>query len=795
MIVQSSIMPWPSEDVSKSEKLSGEYGLAVSKSIWSRFSLNLTMYGYSNVAWFQSMTNYAQGRQPSAPYMDWFMVPASDKTGGTDRDVVSQNWKRKGYTDIDYTVRSLAGKYAGVTKSILTSTDHKVKVFSKNPESVKEKAMRKGELYVNATITNKWRKKLGVREKKMDWQPTDRQQLDLYDKMNGFALPIESGMEALINHGFDIGDWKTARLAYADRAIEHGVMVGKVCYNTDGAVTFQYIHPAMYICEEQSTDIQSEPSFAGHVEKRKIKDLKPQLLELGYTQDQIRELAIKYKTWQPAMYNANNFNFNYRDPVTQAYIWEDFVIDVLCFQWITVDTDTYVKRENKAGNMEFFKSDSPDEYKDGDYKDGRKRKKVKKKDQTVYAGEWIIGENKMIEWGKHTNIIWPTDHRCATDYVVVRVPGQSIAERWKPYCDDYMKANIKTQAAVNEAKGKGLIVDFGILSNMDIGWGEMEPLEVVAIAKQTGIQLINSAAKIIERVDPTKAIRETEGGAGILLGEMLTLQREYAFNMQAIAGITDALAAAPSEGDDKLKFVTEMEVTATNHALWPYKDGLIRFKEKLGAKMAAKGMSGVKFDPRTRKYYNGVIGKDKTDALFKYSEYSLNQLWIQMVVILSDQMKREVYEQLKTATTPGRNGEPAISAEEALAVMKFLEEDNLELAQLYLADAIKRHAQEAQAIQQQAQQANEQSQLSSITVAETEKRKSLAYEYQLKMAYDKVVQQYELRKQSQDNAEKTQGAVVEIREKSIATQAEIKLEGLIEATLGAVNDQDVGNKV
>jgi len=326
-------MPWPSEDVSKERKLSDQYGVTVAKSIWSRFSLGLTMWGWTNADWFQVMTLYAQGMQSSAPYRDWFMLPTTDKTGQTDRDVIAQEQLRKAYTNIDYTIRSLAPKFTGVIKSKLSQSDYRVKVFSRDPQAIKDKAMKKGELYVNSKFANKWRQSLGVRPKQLDWQPQDRQQLDLYDKMNGFALPLEAGLQQLVNHGYDIGSWNRVRLSQMERLIEHGAVCGKVCYNTDGAVTFQYIHPAMFVCENQDTDLQNEPSFAGHIEKRKIKDIAPRLLDMGFTMNQIRGIAQKYLTYQPTgLVPTGNFNFDFKDPVTARYIWEDFSIDVLCFQ-------------------------------------------------------------------------------------------------------------------------------------------------------------------------------------------------------------------------------------------------------------------------------------------------------------------------------------------------------------------------------------------------------------------------------------------------------------------------------
>jgi hypothetical protein len=771
VITESTVLPWPSEDVSRAEKLTTEYGLAVSRALWSRFSLNLTMWGFSNVDWFTTMTNYVQGRQPDAVYRDWFCIPTTDKTGQTGKDVVGMNYDRKAYTNIDYTIRSLAPKFAGVIKSKLSQSDHRVKVFSRNPQAIKDKAKKKGEMYVNSV--------------KYDWEPKDKMQVDLYDKMNGFALPLEYGLQQMVNHGYDISNWSVVRLALMDRLIEHGMVVGKVCANSDGAVTFDYIHPGNFICEAQDTDLQSEPSFAGHIEKRKIKDIKPQLLAMGLTSDQIRGIAMKYAMYQPTGFGVtNNFNYNYRDPVTSRYIWEDFVIDVFCFQWITVDSDTYVKRENKDGGIDYFRPDRPEEFKDKDYADGRKRTKEVVKDQTRYDGEWIVGENFMLSWGRGANIIWPTDHKCATDYVVIRVPGQSIGERWKPFCDDFMKVNIKVQAAVNEAKARGLIVDVGILSNMDIGWGTLTPLEVTAIAKQTNIQLINSNSAVLDRVDPTKALRETEGGIGQFLQEMIILQNQYAANMQEIAGITDPEAAAPSKSDDKLKFVTEQEIQATNNALWTLKDALKMFKEKMGAKMAAKGMILVKNDPKTEKYYEGLIGPDKVSAIKEYEEYSLNQLWIQMAVTLSDQRKREIMANLKQAQTPGRDGSPAMTSEEGLVVTRFLEEDNMELAELYMNDAIRRHEQQVQENLMRAEQANQQGQQQSAFMAEQAKQQTLQLDYSLKSQLSAQEFQQNMKLKLADIAAKHEGDM-----------KELALEGLIEKSLGATNDQDVGNKV
>lgn len=677
MLKFSEIIGFPSDNVPKEQKNQLDYIRQVAQAIYSRWYNGRTLFGHSATGWFQMMVDYSEARQSSAPYRDWFLGVKNDKNQ-TDRNFTE--YSRKAYTNVSYEIVSPAPKFVSVIKSVLASSDYKVNVECLTKDAKYEKQYLKWKMYYDNTVLNPIRLEIGLPEVKYDWAPSSESELNMYEKYHGFQLPLESAMEDIVEHAFNISDWDKIRLRTIEKLVETNFCVGRVYSEDDGSTRVKFVNPAAFVTAYIDENEEQEPAFAGHIERVQIKDIKDKLLALGATPMDLENLARIY--YETQGYSDKDFNFNRKDPVTGRYIWEDFVVEVLHFEYKANDYEYFTGRQKKDGIYVYGKEEFGQIKKP--YADGRTRKTDVTCVQNLYEGKHILGTKFVYDYGLQKNMMRDTKGNVVLSYFFERIPGKSIIERWKPHLDSLMLTWIKLQAAKWSAAPKGLILDIGLLANMDMGFGKMSPLELIRIRRQTGNQFIQSKTDILNKGGGYNAINELPGGIGPQLQEWLTCWQDDMNRVMDLAGITPAMAAMPTENPDKGLGVSQIEVDATNHALYPLKKALMRFKEKAAKKIVLKSRTNMHFDKDVKKYYEHIIGEERMNALNAFEDLTLEQLGITMTSAPTTERKRIILQAATESMKAGKSGMIGITMSDFLFIEKELEKGNEEFASWYL---------------------------------------------------------------------------------------------------------------
>jgi hypothetical protein len=665
-------------------------------------------------------------------------------------------YARKAYTNVNYEIVSPAPKYIAVIKSVLSASDFKVKCESLTPTSQFEKQKKKWRLYYEEKLLNPLREELGLEKVVLPWVPQDEMELDMYDKYQGFKLPLENAMEDIAKHTFNVSDWDKIRLKTIDGLVQTNFAVSQVYADTDGVTRMRYINPASFVTAYIDEDEEGEPSFAGHIQRVRIGDIKDKLLELGALPQEIEGLArIFYETQG---YTDKDFNFNRKDPVTGRYVWEDFSVDVLHFEYRANDYEYFTKRQTKEGKIvyqeeEFGVTKKP-------YADGRLRRTDVTCVQNVYEGKYILGSKFVYDFGLQKNIMRDSRGHAVLSYFFERVPGKSIVERWKPHLDSLMLTWIKLQAAKWSAAPKGIVVDIGLLANMDLGMGSMSPLDIVRIRRQTGNQFINSKTDILNK-GGNMPIAELPGGIGPQLEEWLTCWQDDMNRIMDLAGVTPTMAAMPTSPTEKGLGVSEMEVDATNHALFPLKKAIMRLKEKAAKKAILKTRTNMKFDKEVHKYYSSLLGDEKIAALDAFEDLTLEQIGIKLISTPTNTRKSQILQAALQSMQAGKNGVIGITLADYLFIEKELESDNDEFAAWYMTIAEERQRKVKMEESMQQQQMNAQLQAQSAQQAaeakaaaqqalEQMKQASIMTEYQQKALLEEIKHNHRMAELAQE---------------------------------------------
>ena len=346
-------------------------------------------------------------------------------------------------------------------------------------------------------------------------------------------------------------------------------------------------------------------------------------------------------------------------------------------------------------------------------------------------------------------------------YSFERVPGKSITERWKPHLDSLMLTWLKLQAAKWASAPKGLVIDIGLLANMDMGLGNMTPLDLVRVRRQTGNQFINSKMDVLNKGGGYNSITELPGGIGPQLQEWLTCWQDDMARIMDLAGITETMAASPTNPSDKGLGISQMEIDATNHALYPLKKAIMRLKEKVAKKAILKTRTNMRFDKEVHKYYFELLGEEKTSALDAFEDLTLEQIGITMQSTPTNTRKQQILQAALQSMQAGKNGVIGISLSDYLFIEKELEKDNDEFAAWYMTVAEERQRkikqqdaqQQMQAnaeIQAQAAQQSEQAKAAAQQALEQMKQASMMTEYQQKALLEEIKHNHRMAELAQE---------------------------------------------
>jgi hypothetical protein len=222
------------------------------------------------------------------------------------------------------------------------------------------------------------------------------------------------------------------------------------------------------------------------------------------------------------------------------------------------------------------------------------------------------------------------------------------------------------------------------------------------------------------------------------------------------------------------------EMVATGNALYEYKRGLIEFKKMASRKAIAKARVLMEHDPKSREYYEGVLGKEYVNAIIEYKDMSLNQIGLEVRVAPTAERKAAIRQVAQAALSGGRNGTPAIDFDDYLFLEKQLEDGHLELAAWYFSLAKKRREEKDAQIAAQQSEMNAQVQMQSAQAAEQAKRETAALIEQLKGENNLSVEE---RKGMLESALS--------RQKHLETMEQLRLEGQLELQKSAATGKTI----
>lgn len=667
---------FPEHFVDPQEKKSLKYGRQVAEAIWSRYISDNTWIGISDRDLIRTNRDYSAGRQSLDPYKQQIYQA---------KDVSElKNSNRKAYVNIDYGIVSVAPKIREVVLGMLEEIDHDVVVESIDSNSTRQRDMKKYREFIGNKlegVADALQERNGVQVPRAKYDIKNVIDLQMYEMVGGFSLGHEIALEELCQTIDRDSRWPELRRKLLRDIYENN----RACVRSEfdvrkGRMVKKYVDLEYSVLGYGGNDVESRIPYGGHIEEMTIGEVAGRLEANGYGEREIRSI-VKYAMKSHLNKESNNRDLKYwmnKRPDQQKPRYYDMVIEVLCFDWITVDQSYKTLRKDTEGNTKYH----PDTFGKEKYTDKRQTKVIDS--EMLYEGMWIVGTHCMLDWGVSNFMLRPSKKEVRSSYEYIELPGASKVERIRPLIDSMQLSIMKLQIAKMAAKPKGMAIDLNGLANINLGDGLVTPKQLLRISNQTGSHYFRSYTLHNKVVNSSGPFAELEGGIGKQLQEWTQCWSDDYMRILEMVGLTQTAAASPDSTGERTYGAEQMAMDQTNHAMKLLYEAMTTLKERSSQSAAKRAITSMKIDKEVKESYTDIIGRNSVEAILSASDISLEDLGIKMIAQPNQHQKNTILQAANEALKVGKNGEPLIDYSDFFWIERALDQGKIKQCQAFL---------------------------------------------------------------------------------------------------------------
>jgi hypothetical protein len=459
----------------------------------------------------------------------------------------------------------------------------------------------------------------------------------------------------------------------------------------------EYVDPARFIHNYTDDPNFSELTYAGHFKYITIMELK-RIAGDQFTEEQYQQLAKtvmnRYGN-NPEQFSSSGYTYD-RPGTRYRQGYDEYKIEVMDFEFMSVDDIVFEKKESAYGNIGFY-------YKGNEYNAPQQsvynREAVYMKNATVYGGTYIVGTDFIFNYGPKKNIPKNihdiTRTRLSYSVVATNIRGmipKSMVSSVIGFADMLQITHLKLQQAIAKAKPDGLVIDIEGLENVQLGrGGELQPLEIQDIYEQTGIFYYRS--KNPEGGFQNPPVREI-GNAIRNIQELVSIYNHYLRMIRDATGINEVMDGTSPKGD-ALVGVREQQLQAGNNAIYD----ITHASQVLFKKVCddiVKCLQVIPKDSILYRIYTNAIGETNMAVLTSFDNLSMYNFGVMVITEMSDMERAYLEQNIQVALA-----QKEIDLEDAIAVRQLKDVEQAE--RLLVVRRKKRIKQQQEMMAQQAQ--------------------------------------------------------------------------------------------
>ncbi len=499
-----------------------------------------------------------------------------------------------------------------------------------------------------------------------------------------------------------------------------GMSVVKRSNDPNYGIKVEYVDPSRFVHSYTEDPSFDDILYAGHVKTVSIAELKR--LAGGELEEEDFE-KISRKAKGKSSYTRTTQYDDFTDRT--AYEYDEYSLDIMEFEFKSVDKMHFEEKENRHGNVNFF-------YQGFDYME--KQNSVFSRTphcmpiECVYKGIYILGTDHVIGYGKRTNV--PKNvhdlSKASLSYSVVatninRLMPKSMVDSCVGFADMLQLTHLKIQQAIAKAKPDGLIIDIEGLENVQLGkGGELQPLELHDIYEQTGVFYYRS--KNPEGGFQNPPVREI-GNSIRNINELIGLYNHYLRMIRDTTGINEAMDSSSPKGD-ALVGVREQAIAAGNNAIYDITNASMILYKKVCSDVV-KCLQILPEESVIFKSYENAIGKENMEALSSFKDLPMFNFGVQVVKEMESADKQYLEQSIQVALS-----QKEIDLEDALLVRNIKDVNQAE--RLLMVKRKNRQKEQQKIAQQNSQQQAQVAQQAAQTAAQA-KQQEIQMEAQVEM--------------------------------------------------------------
>ena len=704
---QKSKQGFPDPLESTEKKESKEYGIQYAKAIesqWGKTTNDSSLVGKRNKV-FEKSRDYATGVQDTSIYKQLLNSLQPNKGDGS-------------LLNMDYTPVPILPKFVRIVVNKILSVNPYPNLEAVDPLSSSEKNEKKKRILKQVEAKGKLselKEKTGV---VLDMDP-DKIPDTLEEAEIMFDTNIKSDGEISAQLGTELTlTWNnfvdnTFRRCVNDLATL-GMCVVKRSNDPNDGIKTSYVDPCMFIHSNTDDPNFDDLIYAGHIKKISIQELK-RLAGNELTEEDFKKIAEKAKGNNgndSSKYNTQSYNNKLG---TSSYGYDNYMIEVLDYEFISVDVIHFEEKENRHGNTGFY-------FKGFEYKEPKnsvfERTPHKMDIETVYGGSYVLGCDYLFGYGKTKNV--PKNihdiSKAKLSYSVTatnlrNMMPKSMVDSCIGFADMLQLTHLKIQQSIAKAKPDGLIIDIEGLENVQLGkGGELQPLDLHDIYEQTGVFYYRS--KNPEGGFQNPPVREI-GNSIRNINELIGLYNHYLRLIQDTTGVNEAMDASTPKGD-ALVGVQEQAIAAGNNAIYDITNASMTLFKKV-CEDIVKCIQIIPEESVLYKVYENAIGDTNMEALSSFRDLPMYNFGVVVVKDMEDKDKAFLEQNIQMALQ-----QKELDLEDAIAIRGLKDINQAE--RLLVVRRKKRIA----LMQQQAQQSAEQQSQAQADLAKQEQEAKMS---------------------------------------------------------------------
>lgn len=592
---------FPNPLATPEQKASYEYGLKYAKAIESQWELGGTTDSFfsSRIKEFETNRDYAAGRQDTQIYKQQLTALDNNDDEGS-------------LLNLDWRPVPIIPKYVNIIVNKTLDRNPKPNLEAIDPVSLTEKDKKKAQIRA-AMAQRELLMQAQAAGLKVPIDPTtlpedtDEAKISLENtvKTDGEIAAQLGARMTLVWNGFDE---KILRRVVNDFVV-CGMGIGMRINDPSYGIVEKWVDPSTFIHSYTEDPTFSDIYYGGHVEQVTVSDIK------RLSGDELSdEDYIKIATTFRGRYgnNADKLSQNRNHVINGAVEFghDEYIVDILHFQFKCTETQYFEEKSNKYGNKGFY-------YKGTKYKEIKnsvyERKPRQLEIEVTYSGIKVVGTDIMFSYSKDQNMprnIYDISRTNLRYFPVATSLRQmmptSTVSKIRGFADMLQITHLKWQAALAKAKGDGIAVDIEGLENVDLGrGGNMNPLDLQDIYEKTNTYYYRS--KTIDG-QPARGIPITPISAnGTVFQNLGLTYNQYLRMIQDTTGVNEAMDGTSPKGE-QLVGVREQAISGGNNAIYDITIATKTFYKKV-VEDIVKSLQVIPQDSILYKMYENAIGK------------------------------------------------------------------------------------------------------------------------------------------------------------------------------------------